>query len=157
MCGTLINTPERRACEVCGTAAPAAHIASIDSFRNFRGQNSTKQDPPLSKSNMAKQFRSVVELVEMALSRVNVPECDDAPVLFCMGGGLAFQDLSRRLHHDINRANRKRVSSVVLRGSMQHGLLLHGQDLATRRIGSQMRRGHRLRHRKLLPECLRKL
>ena len=45
-----------------------------------------------------------------------MPECDDAPVLFCMGGGLAFQDLSRRLQHDINRANRKRVSSVVFVG-----------------------------------------
>jgi len=69
------------------------------------------------KPKVAKQqFRSLVELVEIALARVNLPERDEVPVLYCIGGGLAFRDLSRRLQHDINCTDRKRISTVICVG-----------------------------------------
>ena len=104
---TLINSPARRTCEICGTVAPDMHIAALTAAIAL-----TQPQKP----KVAKQFRSLVELVEIALSRVNLPAREVAPVLYCIGGGLAFRDLSRRLQHDINYTDRKRVSSVVFVG-----------------------------------------
>ena len=113
---TLNNSPARRTCEICGTAAPGAHIASLAAVANRTSQTGSANRGQVQQPKVAKQFRSLLELVEIALSRVNLPDRDKAPVLYCIGGGLAFRDLPRRLQHDINCTDRKRVSSVVFVG-----------------------------------------
>ena len=117
---TLINASESRICTICGTIAPDSHISLLNAAAAATRETIiTRQyfTGAEHQSTRANKFHSLPELVEIALSKITISKTDSPPNLYCIGGGLAFRDLTRRLLRDINGTSHKRISTVNFVGN----------------------------------------